>query len=63
MPNATVEKVKSTLNRPVWSGGRTLYLGEIVCLVIAALLYFFHPLGKWSRYIALAIVVLAMIIW
>lgn len=60
---ATMEKAKGVLNRPVWSGGRTLYLGEIICLAIAALLYYFVPLGKWSRYFAIAIVVLAMIVW
>lgn len=64
MPNATVEKVKGTLNRPVWSGGRTLYLGEIICLIIAALVFYFKPLGRWvSLAIAVAVIVLAMVIW
>lgn len=66
MVNPTVSKVTGTLNRPIWSGGRTLYLGEIICFLIALALLFWknRPVLKsvWF-WVAAAIILLAMIIW
>jgi len=63
MANATVAKARTMLNRPLWAGGHTLTLGELIFIAIAAVCWYFHVLGKWSAYLALAILVLAFIIW
>lgn len=61
--NGKISQVKATLNRPIWAGGRTLYLGELICFALAVLVWYFHLLGNWSAYVALAVIIIAMIIW
>ena len=60
---SAVSKVTGSLSRPLWAGGRTLTLGELLCFAIAVLIWYFHWLGKWSAYVALGILLLAAIIW
>lgn len=64
MANATVSKLTGTLNRPMWQGGRTLYLGELIVFALAIAVYYFKLLGAtWSLWVAFIMMLLAMIIW
>lgn len=54
-----IEKAKSLLYRKVW-GERSLTLGELICFAIALILFFKPILGKWSKWVAIAVIFIGM---
>jgi len=61
-----MEKVKETLDKKVWQGGRTLHVGELIVFAIALALIFWKKrdaLKSWWVLLALAMLLVAMIIW
>lgn len=62
-----LEQATAYLNKPVWRGGRTLHIGELIVFA-AALGILYWQRGKFSFknvyvWIALIMILLAMIIW
>jgi len=60
------ERIKGFVNKPVWSGGQTLHVGELITFTIALALIFW--LGKVSIksmwvWVALIALFIAMIVW
>ena len=60
---SAANKVTGVLSRPLWAGGKTLTMGELLCWAIAVAIWYFHFLGKWSAYAALGVLLLSAIIW
>jgi len=60
------ERIKQTLNKPVWQGGRTLHIGELAVFIIALLILWWQkiaPLKNMWFWLAMLMILVAMIIW
>ena len=54
-----VEDVKAKMHQTVW-GEHSLTLGELICFAIGAVLFWKPFLGKWSKWVALAVIFIGM---
>lgn len=61
-----MSQIAEILERPVWEGGKTLHMGEVLCFIVALALIFW--LGKvsmksWYVWGGLLLMLVAMILF